>query len=77
MLLAIPYVAYFEPNFIQHGAGFLVAYVIGLIGYSLAGLALFSGTIINFDSMAGRVGRDFIPQRRPPRQAVVAEVVQE
>jgi hypothetical protein len=60
-------VAYFEPNFLQHSGGMLAAYVFGLIGYTIAGAALYGGAVVNFDSLVGRVGRDFVPKRRPPR----------
>jgi hypothetical protein len=88
MLLAIPYVAYFEPNFLQHGGGFIAAYIFGLIGYSIAGIMLYGGAISNFDSLVGRVGRDFV-KRPPPRlpakprtenappNVIVAEAVEE
>jgi hypothetical protein len=87
MLLALPYPAYLEPDFFRHTDGLCVAYVIGLIGYSIAGFALFSGAIVNFESLVGRIGRDFVPhrppasQRKSPGQAppplVAAEIVEE
>lgn len=66
MLLAIPYIAYFEPHFFQNAGGILAAYVIGLIGYGCFGMALYGSAIANFESLVGRVGRDFV-KRPPPR----------
>jgi ABC-type Na+ efflux pump permease subunit len=87
-LLAFPGIVFAEPG---NGGPETIyaAYILGLLFYGIVGPALFGIAIVNFESLVGRIGRDFERHQRPPKQpvapqtaspfqsSIVAEVVEE
>lgn len=80
-LLVFPSVLYCEgEQMMRHEPAFLVAYVLGVIGYIVTASLLYAAAVGNFDCLSGRSGPGVPIPRRPrpaPPVIVVPEVVEE